>query len=197
MRIVRFIAILITVALVGCANPIKVNSDYLEGTDFNQYKTYRWQDDANINSSFDEFLASDFIDGRLHTNVDTQLRSKGYVYREQGSVDFLVSYRISSEPRENLRSYGGGYYAPWWSVGSFNRHRSLGYGVGLHNAPRLTVDRYLYASLVLDMVDAESQQLIWRGKAERRIPEQQTSEKRRANLERVVAKLFKDFPSRP
>lgn len=185
---------LVILVLAGCASSVIVNSDYPEGVDFQQLKTYRWQDSANQNASDDEFLASAFVDARIHSNVDTLLRSKGYLFREQGPVDFLVSYKISSEKREDLRSYGG-YYDPWWSVGVFSRHRSIGYGVGVSGAPRLAIDYYLHASWVLDFVDAETHQLVWRGKGEGRVPDQQTAEKRRAMLERIVSKILKDFPS--
>ncbi|MEZ5524802.1 MAG: DUF4136 domain-containing protein [Pseudomonadales bacterium] len=188
-----FLALLLAL-LVGCAAQIRVNSDYPEGIQFAQYQTYRWQDEANINQSGDEFLSSEFVDARVHANVDTQLRSKGYLYREQGPVDFLVSYKLSSEQREDLRSYGR-YYDPWWSVGVFNRHSSLGYGIGLSGSPRLSVDRYLHASLVLDFEDAETGALIWRGKGEGRMPGEQTAEKRRETFERFVEKTLKNFPS--
>lgn len=190
----HLLSLFLLIVLAGCVSPITVNSDYPENTDFEHYKTYRWQDAANLNFSDNEFLASEFVDGRIHSNVDTELRSKGYVYREQGAVDFLVSYKVSSEEREDLRSYGG-YYDPWWSVGVFNRHRNFGYGVGVSGSPRLAVDYYLHASLVLDFVDANTHKLIWRGKGEVRIPEQQSGEKHRATLERVVRKILKDFPS--
>jgi len=192
MSIFRGMVLLALVFLTACATPIIVNSDYAQGTNFSQYKTYRWHDAGNLNLSADEFLSSEFIDGRLHAYVDTVLRDKGYIYREQGSVDLLVSYKISSELRQRLYSYGG---SPAWGVGVLNRHDHIGYGVGLHSGARVSSEYFQYASLVLDFVKANDQLLVWRGQAEMRMPAEQSAEKWRESIRKIVDALLEDFHS--
>jgi len=190
MSVFRWMVLLVLAFLTACAIPVVVNSDYAQGTDFFQYKTYRWHDAGNLNLSTDEFLSSEFIDGRLHANVNTVLRNKGYLYREQGPVDLLVSYKISSELRQRLYSYGG---SPAWGVGLLNRHNHVGYGVGVHSGARVNSEYFQHASLVLDFVKEDDHLLIWRGKAERRMPAEQSAEKWRESIQTIVDALLEDF----
>jgi len=192
MSIFRSMVLLVLVFLTACATPIIVNFDYDQDTDFSRYITYRWHDVSNLNLSKDEFLSSEFIDGRLHANVNRVLRDKGYIYREQGSVDLLVSYKINSEIRYGLRGYGG---SPAWGVGSFNRYDHVGYNVGLYSGAHVNSEYFQYASLVLDFVNGDGQLLIWRGKAERRMPAEQSAEKWRGSIQKIVSALLEDFHS--
>jgi hypothetical protein len=120
------------------------------------------------------------------------LRGKGYIYREQGPVDLLVSYKIKSELRQRLYSYGG---SPAWGVGLLNRHDHIGYGVGLHSGGRINTEYFQLASVVLNFVKADDKLLVWRGKAEVPMPAEQGAENRRENLQKVVEALLKDFYS--
>jgi len=190
MSILRCAVLLGLAFLTACATQVVVNSDYAKGTDFSQYKTYRWHDADNSNLSTDEFLSSEFVDGRLHANVDTVLLSKGYLYRQQGAVDLLVSYKINSEMRQRLSGYGG---SPWWGIGLSDRHNHVGYGFDLHGSTRVSSEYFQHASVVLDFISAEDHSLVWRGKAEQRMPAEQSSEEWRNNLQRVVSELLKDF----
>ena len=193
MSILRCSVLLALAFLAACATKVVVNSDHAQGTDFSQYKSFRWHDAGNVNLSADDFLSSEFVDGRLRANIGMALRSKGYIYREQGAVDLLVSYKISSGLRQRLYSYGG---SPAWGVGVLNRHDHIGYGVGLHSGGQVGTEYYQLASLVLSFVKADDQMLIWRGKAEMRLPAEQNAEKWSETIERLVAKLIEGFPSR-
>lgn len=188
----RCIVLLALAFLTACATQVVVNSDHAQDTDFSQYQSYRWHDADNVNLSADEFLSSELIDGRLHAYVDTVLRDKGYIYRAQGPVDLLVSYKVSSEQRQRLYSYGS---SPTWGVGLLNRHDHFGYGVGLHSGARVNTEYFQLASLVLNFVKADDQLLLWRGKADLRMPAEQSADKWRENLQKVVDALLEDFHS--
>jgi hypothetical protein len=78
---------------------------------------------------------------------------------------------------------GGGWGWRRFGVGGF------GGGFG---ESETTEQDYKDGTLVLDMFDAKTKQLIWRGSAEDTLSNK--TEKNEKNLDKGVAKMLKDFP---
>jgi hypothetical protein len=58
------------------------------------------------------------------------------------------------------------------------------------------VDVYQYneGTLIVDIVDAKTNQLVWRGTATKTIDESASPEQREANLKEVVSRIFEKYP---
>jgi hypothetical protein len=56
----------------------------------------------------------------------------------------------------------------------------------------ITEQDYKEGTLVVDMYDAKTKQLLWRGSAEGTLSNK--ADKNETKLEKAVAKMFKDFP---
>ncbi len=113
---------------------------------------------------------------RVGAAVEAQLKAKGYVPAE-GAPDFLVATYVGQLSRIQVTDWGYGY-GP----------RAAWYGGG--------VDVYQYeeGSLIVDIVDARSKRLVWRGTATAIVDPGATPEERTERIQEAVAKVFKDFP---
>ena len=57
-----------------------------------------------------------------------------------------------------------------------------------------TVRTYTEGTLILDVIDREKNELVWRGSASKTIDEMDSPEQRVSTIEAAVEKLLKDFP---
>lgn len=144
MGIRRSILLLgLTALLLGCANTI-VRSDYDTAFQFGGLKTYLW---ATGSDRLDQLS---IVGKRIRGAVDAELVAKGFVPSRDGKPDFLVAYHTGSQQGISVVGWGYGC-GPWW-----------GWGPG-----GWSVYQYEVGTLVVDIVDARTKSLVWRGWAAR------------------------------
>lgn len=56
---------------------------------------------------------------------------------------------------------------------------------------------YQVGTLQIDLIDAKTGQLVWRGSAEKVIDDTPTPAERSAAIHNAVAKIFSDYPPKP
>jgi hypothetical protein len=115
---------------------------------------------------------------RVGAAVEAGLKAKGYLQAE-GAPDFLVATYVGRQSRIQVTDWGYGY-GP----------RGAWYGGGVD------VYQYEQGSLVLDIVDARTKKLVWRGTATAIIDPGASPEERTKRINEAVAKMLEDFPPR-
>ena len=149
----------------------QVKTDFDHQANFSQYKTYSWQEIKPANSLWD---------ARIKNAVDAQLAAKGWTRVDSGGDVAIVAIKTTQTQR-SLQTFYDGFGGGW---------RWRGFG-GMGEATTTEQD-YKEGTLVVDMYDAKTQQLIWRGSAEDTLSNK--AEKNEKNLDKGVAKMFKKFP---
>ena len=162
---------LFLVAMVASAFAQEVKSDFDHQADFSQYKTYSWQ----------EIKTKDPLwDSRIKSAVDAQLTAKGWTQVDSGGDVAIVAIATTHTER-TLQTFYDGMGGGW---------RWRGFG-GMGEATTTEQD-YKEGTLLVDMYDAKTKQLIWRSSAEDTLSN--NAEKNEKNLDKGVAKMFKKFP---
>jgi hypothetical protein len=176
---------IITIALVFSfifSYAQKVTGDFNKTTDFTKYKTYYfldWQDDTeNVMTEFDE--------KRLRDAIETEMRERQYEKVESGGDMALSVYVVVSE-KTSVSAYTNYYGGTGYRYGRYGR----GWGNGYASTSYSESD-YLQGTLVLDLIDILSKDLIWQGVATGTI--KSSSEKRKKSIPKTVSKLMKKFP---
>ena len=162
---------LFLVAMLGAAFAQQVKTDFDHQANFSQYKTYSWQEIKPANSLWD---------ARIKRAVDAQLAAKGWTRVDSGGDVAIVAIKTSHTERTLQTFYdgiGGGWR--WRGFGGFGESTT-------------TEQDYKEGTLVVDLYDAKTKQLIWRGSAEDMVSNK--AEKNEKNLDKGVAKMFKKFP---
>jgi len=153
----------------------QVQFDYDRSANFSAYKTYQWVDYQQV------AVADQLLDQDIKRAVDEQLVGKGLRRVESGG-DLLVGYqtRISEEKQFDAVGSGfGGWGGPGWS--------NL---ADIHGTTS-TVEN---GKLTLGLFDPAKKQLVWRGSASKTLDIKQDPDKNYRNLNRAMAKLFKNYP---
>ncbi len=192
MKTSAFIGIAcILTALCGCANKLTIDTDYFEGTDFSGYKTYRWYDDVSPSRTAD-YRSYNSSDKLIRETANAVLREKGMNLAGSGGAEFLVNYRLSADEKMDMNAY---YNQPGvhGGVATGTYGTSMALGVNLGNPGPVY---YKEGTVVLDIIDARSRKVVWRGVAEGRLPQSQdmSLDKRNQIIREVVPAILEGFP---
>jgi hypothetical protein len=149
-----------------------VTSNAMHGTDFTKYKTYKWV--AIQGASY----PNQILDVQIKNSIDSQLSPKGMTRTDTDKADLYIGYQASIEQEKEWNAYGTG---------------GLRWGGGMATATSSTIS---IGTLVLDMYDPTSKQLVWTGRATKTIDPNAKQEKRQKNLDNAMQKLLRNFPHR-
>jgi len=164
----------VPLAILTAASAQHVQTDFDHHANFAQYKTYSWQAIKPESSLWDS---------RIKNAVDAQLAAKGWTRVETDGDVAIVAIKTTHTQR-TLNTFYDGFGGGWgWR----------GFGGGGFGESTTSEQDYKEGTLVIDLYDAKTKQLIWRGSAEDMISDK--AEKNEKNLDKGVAKLFKSFPS--
>jgi hypothetical protein len=159
--------------MLGVAFAQHVQTDFDHQANFSQYKTYSWQQIQPANSLWD---------ARIKNAVDAQLTAKGLTQVDSGGDVTIVAIKTTQTQR-SLQTFYDGFGGGW----GWRRFGGGGFGEAT-----TTEQDYKEGTLVVDLFDAKTKQLVWRGSAEDTLSDK--ADKNEKNLEKGVAKMFKDFP---
>ena len=155
----------------SAAFAIKVKTDYDHGASFKNYRTYSWTSVKTANSIWD---------GRVKDAVNSALTAKGLTEVPSGG-DIAVAAVGSTRNQQELQTLYDGMGGGW-------RWRGLG-GFGQSTT---TVENYKVGTLVVDLYDANSKKLVWRGSASDTLSDK--ADKNAKNLDKGVQTMFQHFP---
>lgn len=140
---------LLSLLLAACASGPTI--DYDPATDFTTYRHYQWLDErSGVSDQFDPLLAK-----RVKAAVDEQLKARFSAAADRASADFLVRYYVSSTAKvadSNARGSVG--------MGSFGGNVGMGVSIGF---PLGGTHVERQAQILVDFLDARSEELTWRG----------------------------------
>jgi hypothetical protein len=144
----------------------KVNVDSDPAAPFATYRTYSWlQGTPGPNPLSEE---------RLHAAVDARLAGRGLVLTAQGP-DLFVTTDVTTTEREERVVHGFGT-GPWWGGGF----------------PTASVETHVDGTLVVDLYDARTKKMVWRGVATATASDKPTKNTKKMN--KALDKMFEEFP---
>ncbi len=171
-----FFALCLLALVMGCSD-ITVKHDYDKDAPFAALKTFDWlpmptMAAGSVKAAMER---NSLLDNRIKTAVNNQLAAKGYT-QSAGNPDFLLMYHTGAQDKVDVTNWGYGYGRPYWG------------------ASHVDVYQYTQGTLILDIIDAKTKQLIWRGYAEGTIDPNASTEKREKRLNEAVTKILAKFP---
>ena len=176
MRTNQIVCLLMIIGLmIGCATVYDVKYDYDKLTDFEALKTYDWMD-VPVDATLDTLTIE-----RIKNAVDNELLAKG-LKRSYDNPDFLIAEHTGSKEKVQVNDWG-------YSYSSYGRYRG-----GYWGPRNVTTYEYEEGWLILDFVDAESKNLIWRGTAKAEVQNVDTPEKSETLIKKAVEKILEKYP---
>lgn len=165
----------ILLVLAACSTT-SVRFDYERGVDFSQFKTFDFYPVP------ESLVENPLVVKRIGRAVIKEMEAKGLTHDEK--ADLLIAIHTEVEDKIDITSYGYSY-APYYHYGYWGG----GYG-------GTTVSRYEEGTLIIDIVDNEEDELIWRGEASKALPSNPTPQQIDGIIDEVVAKVLANYPPR-
>jgi hypothetical protein len=162
--IAAVVAVLMTTAIVHAQ---KVNIDSDPAAPFATYRTYAWTAGTPAPNALSE--------QRLHAAVDAKLAGEGLAMNTT-APDVIVATHVTTKERQELIANGFGY-GPW------------GFGGGLGTA---SVETFIDGTLVVDLYDAKTKKMVWRGVATATASDKPT--KNTDKMNKALDKMFEKYP---
>ncbi len=206
----------VLLAIAGCAS-LQVRMDYDELASFAELRTYDWVDqgvyepvavdngdgystNGNGSGSAEPAIHSPILERRIRGEIDSELARLGYRRDTSGAPDFRVAFKVLTEKETDTYSGGyGGFYSPYsFGHGHFGHggfgHGGFGhFGLSPYYGPAI-VRQYVQGTLVLDIVDGRTNELIWRGWATDRLDDDPKPKQVRHYVTAAVQKILEEFP---
>ena len=167
LRAIMTTAATLAVCVVATGQDVRHNA--MPGVDFSKYHTYKWVDiegGAHPNQ---------IVDAEIKQSIDTQLASKGMTKTDSDQANLYVGYQVAVDKEKQWNAWGTG----------------RGFGGGMGSATQSTIN---VGSLVFDMYDPSTKQLVWTGTATKTIDPSSNEEKNQKNLNKAMQKLLKSYP---
>jgi hypothetical protein len=176
-----FIAVLLTLVAACGSTP---DWDYDTSVEFANYKTFAWSEHADIKNHGNDYQINDLMEKRIRKAIVDNLAAQGIKFVDAKNADVLVNYHASVDQKLESDTMQTTYSARWnyWGWGYQTQTTTREYDVG---------------TLVVDIVDAKSNQLVWRGAKEGRLRKKQTPEQRTEAINKTIAEILKNFPPKP
>src|SRR5262245_36376271 len=169
-------ALMLVCCAVAAAQDIRFN--FLEGTDFSKYKTYKWVRVPNAQ------YPNQILDDQIMRAIDAQLAAKGLTKTED-NPDLYITYQAALNQEKQWNSYStGGDYWGWGGWGGWG-------GMSTSTTTSTTIN---IGTLSCDIYDVAAKKQIWRGDATKTLGSGKDPQKVAKNLNKAMAKLFKKYP---
>ena len=157
---------------IGCSS-MDVSFYYDENRDLSRYKTYAWLTE-NVLIDLEDGLAYLSLPGyEIRAHVNAGLKKNGFVL-EPGVPQFLILVYFGLKEQVNVTDKGG-----------------ENYGKG---KMKIEVEIHPEGAVYIDIIDAQTFDLIWRGTATKEVEDEPTEETARKNIRKALDKLIDEFP---
>ncbi|QNF35697.1 DUF4136 domain-containing protein [Adhaeribacter swui] len=172
MKLVKYISFVMLLGLVAaCAPYVNVSTDYDHSINFQEYKSFNWYSNkAGIKK--DSLQYDTFFDKRMQNAIKANLSQRGIEFSDR--PEFYVNYNVSFA---NQTTSNVGPFYPYGYYGGYSRFNNT--------------SQYKEGTIIVDLIDARNNQLLWRGVGEsevrsRNIPEDKVIE--------IVNSILSKFP---
>ena len=171
MKTIRVMAVLgMLVGLLAIsAQAQSVQTDYDRSVKLANLKTFTFIEQRR--GPADPLAADSLNDNRIRTAIESQLMGNGL--RTDENADFGIAYYVTTKNKLSVQDFG--YGPPRWFG-----HRDI------------RVNQDTEGTLMVDFIDLQSNQVIWRGRASGTLELKGVDKKINKSVEKLVKQFVKD-----
>ncbi|MDH4038218.1 MAG: DUF4136 domain-containing protein [Candidatus Krumholzibacteria bacterium] len=165
--------------LTACAT-VQYSHDWDVTADFGRYRTYAWMPappDSTPANADAARAGGTLIERRVRAAVDAAMLAHGFS-ADEDHPDVRVAYHTGLKDKMNITDWGYPYAGNYWGW----------------EGRDVDVENYTEGTLVVDLLDADSHDLVWRGMASGEIHPRSTPQERDHAMKQIVAKMFEEYP---
>ena len=164
----------LAVSALGCST-MTVRADHDSQVDFGDYSSFAIFERQGKERRQPQM--SELVDRRIASNLAENLTAKGFKATSARDADFLVTFYTAIQQRVVVNNAGWyGYRWNYWGGGT------------------RWVRTYEEGTLIIDVIDREQRELVWRGVGEGAFTTSNPSDEK---VSQRVEKILRSFPPTP
>ena len=173
------VAVIVATSLFAGCSGMSISSDFdpTAVDKMKTYKAYSWLPAPQTRKrSTDQFVAK-----RITMATEHALQKKGMERALTGAPDFLVGWHGAIDSKlqySTVNTYYGYGWGYWGGMGTTQTYAT----------------EYNQGSLIIDIVDAKTNELVWRGVAQAEVYPQSDPDYRNQQIDSAVSKILSQFP---
>ena len=176
--------------LSGCASTVDVTTDYDRTANFSQYQTFSFYQDRptqprDASGDFDTSM-----DLYLRNAIRQSLSNQGLRY-DTSDPDLKVAYDVAVDTEVAVNTNytyppGFGYGYSYWYGYRYN------YGFSRFPTTYKTINQYREGTVVVDLINPDTNELVWRGIGEAAVDMRGDIDQERINT--IVMDILEEYP---
>jgi Domain of unknown function (DUF4136) len=183
---------LVTIALAtlgaGCSG-IQTTHDFNPDVSFAELRTYDWMPQPTSGGR-DSRVDNDLVDARFRRAIETVMEESGMQKVTSGEPDFRVGYFLALDDQVDYQTVNS-YWGSSWGYGMYGYR-----GAGMTMSTSTVQERrYTVGTMIIDIFDVESHELVWRGSGEGKVNQNaRDPQERQERADEAVRAILKQFP---
>ena len=177
-----FPLLLLAMIFSACGSNVDIITDYDHTADFTSYKTFFFLPWNKSNST----LVNDFDQKRIILAVTNEMEARGYT-KVDAEGDLAIGLNLVVDKKTAQRAY-----TSYYSTGGWGYHYPYGFGV---SSTRYENYDYLVGTLIIDLFDSKSKELVWQGLAMGTVDPNRKADGSRVNG--IIEQIFWEYPRDP
>lgn len=201
LQIYRPLAALAASALLflsACSSgPPKPELDYNHEYDFSNVRTVAFYKNSGEVSGDNPLQLSDMQRNRIDDAIKVAVENRGFTFLADASkADLLLTWHLATQHKTDVRSYqsasmGYGGYGGHGRYGGYNRYSSYNCWSCSPTQTNVSVSNYTEGTFIVDMIDPELRQSVWRAVTESKLKGEKMEQ---ARTDEAAALIFESFP---
>ncbi len=185
----RYVYYFLLVFLVSACAGNKANVDFDTSADFGAFKTFAWSE-ATDEATIKSITAAPLVHQRVRESIESNLETRGLKSVDAAQADMLVTYHLSVAVTGHTSS------SVSVGIGRSRTGSSSRSSIGISG--RVPVGRRTVqeGTLVIAMIYAKSNSVIWQGSSSRQLSRSSTPERQQALVNEVVNERLEKYPPR-
>jgi hypothetical protein len=150
--------------------------DYDHGVNFAKYHTYAWRTAPSHDNN--DLVNNSLVLSRIHSAVNEKMSIRG-LHQDPANPDLYVIAHLSAQTVQDID-----YWPP-----------AYGWGYWGYMGPDVIINRYVEGTMIIDIVDAKLNRLVWRA-ISTKTGDSLVDVQKEKKIDEMVTKAFKKFPPR-
>lgn len=179
----------LTLVISACTKDVYTQK-LSDNHDLNNYRTYAWLPSGD--TVYNDFNKDSKVAQQIRNEINKELGEVGYVVNTE-DPDFLVLVHTNYERGVELEKmpnnymfYGPNFDAGIWYENYYPSYQDLTYIDG----PAVSTVPYTAGTLVIDLIDKRTKEIVWRGVANDKIYDDRVAEE----MADEISEIFAEFP---
>ncbi len=173
---VALLGSLLLFACMSCSS-VTTNYDFDPSVNFTEVKTFSIYQGESIPG--DVLAAHPLVKKRVEDAIVRGLKEKGLTHIDNDETDVVIVVHAGTQDKIQVTDYGHyGWYDPWW--GPYGGH--------------VDVSHYTEGTLVIDIVEYKTKELVWRGLGTKVVHDYSNPEKMQREIDKYVFEILRNYP---